>query len=544
MSIKQYFVEHDRGFLLSLVIVVLAIYLPFLGNQFIFDDLVFFNHTIEDYKNSSSSFSPRSITYASLTWTWSLFGDLPHAHRLLNLFLHTTCVLLLFCWLRQLILLTWTAEKLNNDILSLKWGAWLGALFFASTPVATYAVGYLLQRSILLATVFTLAMQVSYLSGLIDKEKIAQRRGLALSVLFFLLAVLSKEHSVMAPLIVLATTVIIRTKVMADNLTLWATWMGYVAVALYITWSVKGVTGVIYELDAPQLLKNLEINNNHVSNLHFLSAITQAGLFFKYIFLWLLPNPAWMSIDMREQFFQSTTLQALVSAIGFMVYGLIALWLLLKQGQIKLVGLALLYPWLFFLVEFSTVRVQEPFVLYRSYLWFPGMMLLFVFVLRIFPNRKYVVLTLFLLILAIVPMSWNRLWVLADNYRLWNDAALLLRSENTSGAARIYYNRGNAELNAHKWKEAITDYQRSITLNPSIAQTHKNIAVAYFGLQNYREAIKEFDYAIELKSDYAEAYFGKAITLKRLKKDSEAQVNIRKSCEHGYASACFLIQSQ
>lgn len=36
--------------------------------------------------------------------------------------------------------------------------------------------------------------------------------------------------------------------------------------------------------------------------LYPLSVLNQLGLFFKYLGLWLLPNPAWLSVDMREAF--------------------------------------------------------------------------------------------------------------------------------------------------------------------------------------------------------------------------------------------------
>ena len=47
--------------------------------------------------------------------------------------------------------------------------------------------------------------------------------------------------------------------------------------------------------------------------------------------------------------------------------------LLLRGGIKGLFGLALLYPWLQ-PVKFPSIRVQEPFVLYRGYLSMPGMM--------------------------------------------------------------------------------------------------------------------------------------------------------------------------
>lgn len=507
-----------------------------------FDDIEFFNRTIGEFAKSSFDFSPRWLTYASLYWTWSLFSDLPYAHRIVNIILHVTCVLLLFYWLYHLITIA-LRDTTNSETSHLKWGAWLGALFFACNPVAVHAVGYLVQRSILLAGIFTLCMQISYLRGLIGENNVRQHLWLSLSVIFFLLAVLSKEHSLIAPIIIVATTLLLKSYIRVDKRAIGMTLFAYFLIALFIALRVKGVLGDVYEIDAPQLINNFETSRTSTTSLHLLSVLTQAGLFFKYLLLWSLPNPAWMSIDMREPFAQSfSSWQMWAPAIGFILFGAYSFKLLLRGGRTGLIGFALLYPWIFFMVEFSTIRIQETFVLYRSYLWMPGTMLLFPLVLYRLRDAKKIIAALIALTLIFIPLSWNRLWVFADSYRLWNDAALLLPSQTTPGAARIYYNRGNAELAANHWDEAIEDYQKSKSLSPDTAQIYKNTGVAYFSLHKYDLAIQEFDHAIALKPNYADAYFARAVTLKRLNLDNEALANMRKSCSLGSLSACLIVQ--
>jgi tetratricopeptide (TPR) repeat protein len=172
------------------------------------------------------------------------------------------------------------------------------------------------------------------------------------------------------------------------------------------------------------------------------------------------------------------------------------------------------------------------------------MMLLFPLLLNTFPNRKKVTIALTVITLLLVPLSWNRLWVFADNYRLWNDAALLLPNEHTSGAARIYYNRGIAGLAAKRWDEAIADFQRVKTIDPKIEQAYYNAGTAYISLGRYQEAINEFDRAIALKPDYADAYYGKGMALKRLHSNEEALVNIKKGCMLGNKIACVIVAFQ
>ncbi len=426
-TILNYFSERDRGFIISLLAIVGLVYLPFLGNPLFFDDLQFFSSTVGRYTNSLFHFSPRWLPHASLAWTWTYFSDIPHIHRLFNILLHCVNVVLIFFLIRQLT--TLIASEIKTVYCN--WGAWLGALFYACNPVTTYAVGYLIQRSILMATLFTLAMQLAYLRGLVCEKNLSQKLWLILSLLFYFLAVSSKEHSLMAPAILLAMTILLRPRILVDKRVLWLTWLGYMVIALILILRMKGLLGVAYEHDAADLFDQQGIAEASTMP-HLLSALTQAGLFFKYLLLWLLPNPAWMSIDMRETFAGSLNAWGnWLGLIGFVLYGLLAFGLLLRKGKAGLAGLALLYPCLFFMVEFSTIRIQEPFVLYRSYLWLPGMMLFFPLLLSILPNRKRTMIALTLLTLSLVPLSWNRLWVLADDCRLWNDAALLLPNERT-----------------------------------------------------------------------------------------------------------------
>lgn len=534
-KILIYFQQRDRGWVLSLLAVITLIYIPFLGNTFFFDDVNFFTGDVpSSFANSHFHFDLRWLPYASLGWTAAIFSDVvPHFFHLGNMLLHATNVILLFFLLRQLMTLALPHD--NKDAYS-DWGAWLGALFFACHPVAVYAVGYVIQRSILMATLFTIAMQLAYLRGLIN----GQKRWLALSLLFYFLAVFSREHSLMAPAIAIATTILLRPQICADKRVLWATWAGYVAIGIFVVLRVKGVFGVAYEYEAAELFEQQNIVAS-AGILHLLSVFTQAALFFKYLFLWLLPNTAWMSVDMRETFASSwVAWQNWMRVFGFILYGVLAYRLLLRRGKSGLVGLALLYPWLFFMVEFSTIRVQEPFVLYRSYLWMPGMMLFIPLLVGALPNRKRTVIAITVITLSLIPLSWNRLWIFADGYRLWNDAALLLEDEHTPGAVRIYFNRGKIELDAKNWEAAIADFSRVATINPKIEQIYEHTGTAYSGLGRYQEAISNFDQAIALNPNYADAYFGKGMALKRLHSNEEASTNIKKSCALGNKIACFI----
>jgi hypothetical protein len=95
------------------------------------------------------------------------------------------------------------------------------------------------------------------------------------------------------------------------------------------------------------------------------------GLFFRYGLLWLIPNVGWMSIDLRPAFPLSlASAQAIASVLAYLGLLAASAWLVLRRSDVLgLIGLCLLFPLLMFGTEFGTVWIQDPFVLYRSYLW-------------------------------------------------------------------------------------------------------------------------------------------------------------------------------
>lgn len=551
------FYQGDFGWLLSLLAAGLLVYLPFLGNPFVFDDLGFFSaDTLNGYSHSLH-FDPRWLPNASIAWTYALFDSLnPASFRLGNALLHGINVILLFYLLR---LLMGAAIEEQQRHFTTIWGAWIGALVFACHPVAVYAVGYAIQRSILMATCFALVMQLAWLKGLLT----GKQRWLWAAVAAFFLAAFSKEHSVLMPGVLLAITLLLRKKNQASAGAMWLTGSAFAVIGLLLVLSSRGVLGTPYEFFSSLRLEQQGLVVS-TPKLYLLTVLTQAGLFFKYLMLWVLPNPAWMSVDMREHFILSLQeWQGWAGALGFILYGVVAFRLLLRPRWRGLVGLALLYPWLQFWVEFTGIRVQEPFVLYRSYLWLPGTMLLFPLLAAKFfqtsflglgaeqallttsavnklPSRRALLAGVGV-VLLLVPLAWNRLWVFADNYRLWNDAALLLPDEHVVGADRIFYNRAKALDSAHRWDEAIPDYQRAIALSPQLAPMRYALGMAYAKSRHYPEALVQLDVAITLQPKVAIGYYGKGLVLMQLNQRDQALQQMNKSCELGEKSACAMV---
>ena len=70
--------------------------------------------------------------------------------------------------------------------------------------------------------------------------------------------------------------------------------------------------------------------------------------------------------------------------------------------------------------------------------------------------------------------------------------------------------------------EAIRQYQEAIRLKPDYAEAHNNLGVALGGKGQMDEAIRQFQEAIRLKPDYAEAHYNLGLALGRKGQTDEA----------------------
>jgi protein O-mannosyl-transferase len=176
---------------LALVIglTVLA-YLPSLANGFIWDDDV--SLTINPFILSGDGLRQFWLTTqtpdywpvtATTLWTeWRLWGSDPLGYHVTNLGLHLLEVGLLWAVLRRLRIP----------------GATLAALLFAVHPVNVESVAWITQRKNLMAMLFFLLSIRAYL-----RSEEGARSGYALSLLAFLLALLSKGSVAILPVVLL-----------------------------------------------------------------------------------------------------------------------------------------------------------------------------------------------------------------------------------------------------------------------------------------------------------------------------------------------------
>jgi tetratricopeptide (TPR) repeat protein len=84
--------------------------------------------------------------------------------------------------------------------------------------------------------------------------------------------------------------------------------------------------------------------------------------------------------------------------------------------------------------------------------------------------------------------------------------ALFLLLNQAKIRAVVYSNRGTAHLNMEEYDQAIQNYDKAIELNPNLAIAYNNRGNAYEDKGEYDRAIQDYDKAIELNPNLAIVY--------------------------------------
>lgn len=516
---------------LFIVLAVGAIYLvcgPFLSNPIVFDDYSFFYQGYpEKFFAAGPSFSTRWWVYETFAFTVLQCGQELRWLRLGNLLAHVAAAAALYFLVRQLLsdLDRKISAKVDADAAAL-----LAATLFLLHPLAVFAQGYLIQRTILMATVFLLLSLLAFWRGLNGL-----RGGLALSCLFCFVAIYAKEHAVMLPAVSGVLWGLHRRSGLRQGVSDGAVLAALLVqglVALLAVFQAKGwIGGAMEPLTTEILVGEAPVTT---SALYPLSVLNQAALFFKYLLHWVLPNPSAISIDMREAFpldFSSVALW--MAAIAYLAYGVSSAVLLLKGGASGLLGAALLVPWILFFTEFSTARVQEPFVLYRSYLWMPLLFAGFALAARRLSTFLTIALGV-LAALALAALSFDRLTTLSHPYLVWNETVELLERDGVRpgvfGAYRLYYNRGKAAYQEGMQDKALADFDRAIQIKPDFGHAYHQRGTIWLSRKEWLRAAIDFERAMVLVPNHVKSYRGRAKALEEMGNADEARKTREFAC--------------
>lgn len=521
-----------------------VLYLPFLGNPWVFDDWTLFSgRRFFYYATTPLGMGLRLPPYFSLTATETLGGSMT-VHRSISLLFHIACALALYRLLYDLQRLAAQADRVAMPETGFDTDAAVRAVIvaaaFAIHPVAVYGAGYLVQRSILFATLFSLLSILLLLRGL--------RRGSHAdafsAALMYWLAVLSKEHALLLPaagLPLVALASVPRRLALRHA----AIYLAACApAALLVVLLSLGWIGTTYEDAYAAISAQMEAagSDSAAGYPQAMSAVTQAGLFFRYLALWLWPDPGAMSVDLRVDFLGSWSAGWIAAkTLAFAGCGVLGVALLLRRGAARIAGFGLLYFWLLYLVEFSAARFQEPFVLYRSYLWAPGIACMVLAATSRLP-RRVVVATGVAACIALAFAARDRLLSFSSPLLLWEDAVAKLPQQTVPWGSRTMYNLGREYLYAGLPGKAVEVAERCIARYPETAQCHYARGAIRLHQEDFEGARADFSRVLEIQPASAIVHHRLGLALEGLGRNEQAQSSYRRASELGYKGADLELQ--
>ena len=486
----------DSWFALLVLVVVSAVaatlYGPYLENPFVFDDgNLFFTSRLTTAAVEPWELLTRSLPYFTLGWVQTQFGTM-EAHRLISLVLHILVAWQLYQLLKQLLVLDLDRKEPADRERAYVVAALLAVVFVAH-PVAVYAAGYLIQRTTVMAALFSLISLRYLLMALQEGSFVKALRAALMSSL----AMLCKEHSVTVPFAALSLVLMLE-RMDGRTAQICATFIGANLPAIALVFSVgMGFVGQPYEprlSDMAGEIYGLPAFEGRGDRWLF-SAYTQAQLYYQYWLQWLAPSTTKMSADLRVDFLQPWTFASALLQLGlFVAVPSVVAGFSLRTGKHRLFAFGLAFSALLFLVEFSLVRFQEPYVLYRSYIWAIGYAATVAALARHLPWRVTLALGALVLPLLFVQ-SQDRLESFSSRAALWEDAAAKLPKPEVAGASRIFFNRGNERFQKGNMEGALLDISKAIELSPENSSFYLARATTLTRIGRPQEALSDLETA-------------------------------------------------
>jgi len=493
--------------LLIAVGVTLLVFLPSLRNGFVtnWDD----NGYIRDYQpikafnwaNIKIIFSTyhqgnyHPLTIFTYAIEYALVGLKPFLYHFDNLILHLLNVVLVFIFSKKL------TKKLEI--------AFITALLFGIHPMHVESVAWVSERKDVLYTFFFMLAAICYVDYL-QKPK-AQARNFALSLIFFLIALLSKPAAVCFPGVILAIDWFrgrtFSTKLLFEKVPFIIIAVIFGIISIY----AQKDLGAIHDLGAILSFKDRV----------FLSfyAIVQ------YLSKFLLP--VGLSAFHPYPLLKHFQLPLKVYAAPIIVLALLfILYITVRKNRIYLFG------GVFFLVNIAMVLqllpVGSAIIAERySYVSYIGLFMIVGYMYCSITDSKYKNIKHFKTTIVAILVTWgvflsiasfNRIKVWMRGDYLFED--ILLQYQNQpfiyNNLADIYFK----ELKEND--KALYYYNKTIEMDSSSEMVYCNRAILNFDMQRYPEALCDFNHTLRFNPKNTDALLGRANTLSTLGKFEQA----------------------
>ncbi len=465
-----------------IVLFTFLAYLPVFQNGFTnWDDNIYItenslirNFSLENIKQwFSESFQGlyQPLVLASLTADYAINGLDPFWFHLTNLLLHIINTLLVFTFIRKL---------LNSESMGL-----LVMLLFGLHPLHVESVAWVTERKDVLYSFFFL-LSLNLYTRYYLKNKLSHYW---LSFVFFILALLSKVSAVTLPLTLLLVDFYFKRDLLCRRVIVEKS--PFLLAALGF-----GILNIAMHHEFGSLANY----SNFSEPVRFFLAPTGLMYFLvKTLWPWTLSvyNP--LPVEITNAIIIENTIYFIL------LVSLIILVIKLKQRTITLGAL-------FFIITIGLFMVPpgEPVIASERYSYISsiGLFIIIAFGFQNLTNRfksRYFrtaivsLLTLWIVFLGIKTNDYAKVW--RNSLTLWDH---VIRVRGESFLALLV--RGNAYVENRELPAALSDYNRSIELNPNYYKTYDRRGHAYLLMEDYPAAIKDFLKSVQLNHEGFDAH--------------------------------------
>jgi protein O-mannosyl-transferase len=493
---KEGFFEKPVNLAIIIIAITFIAFFPSLKNNFIptWDDdrYVMNNPVIQDLNlpNVGKMFTrPVNGAYVPLTLItfaieYNLFGNKALPFHTTNLILHLLCTFLVFRLFRLL----------NLNLIY----AALGALLFGIHPMRVESVAWITERKDVLYGLFYLISLIAYLKY--TTQQTNKSRYYVICLISFFLALLSKIEAVTLPLSLILIDYYskrpLNGKLITEKIPFFflSLFFGLIGVLIIYRAGLK-VEGFLKVNETESLISRV-----------FYGLYSFGGYIFKFLFPFqqsaLYPRPEATGFFKIVLYFLNPVILLL---LGFLIYRT------LRKTVVILFGALFFLANIIFLLQVFSVGIA---FFADRYTYIPYIGLFFITawsaeqLIRKRPQIKYTIVTVLTIYsLVLITLTYNRCKVWKDGVSLWSDVI----EKYPDRTIIPYTNRGISYTTLGEWDNAITDFNKVISIDPKNAGVYLDRGFVYGFLGQPEDAIADFSRSLEIDPENARAYQNRGV---------------------------------
>jgi tetratricopeptide (TPR) repeat protein len=511
-------------------IVAFAVYIPALSNGFVnWDDqgYIYNNAAIRQINADFLRWVVKAdvlgnyhpLTMLSHAVDYALYKLNPAGHHLTSVILHALNTVLVFFVTLRLVSAASSVDGQSKPRPGLV-AAFATALLFAVHPLHVESVAWASERKDVLYAFFYLLAVIWYL-----RYAAGSRAAYAVSLVFFILSLLSKPMAITLPLVLLIIDHYPLKKLSGPGRTqALVEKIPFVALSMifaYVTVFTQAIGGALDMARAPLAERLLVAARGYV--------------FYIYKTLWPLELAQVYPYPTEINFL---SLEYAGSVIFLVIVTAFAIYMLTKKGAGPYIAL-LSYYVLTLLPVIGIVQAGTQSAADR-YAYLPGVAIFVLVGLAIerYSSRKSLPVfgTVFLLIVVLLGLktaSQTRIW--RDGVTFWTNEINLYPESNIG-----FHNRGLAYRYEGRHDEAIADFDRALRIDPSEVNSYIERGAAYLIMGRTSDAVADFSRAIEIDSDDYVARVNRAVAFasagdyERAESDFDRAIKLRPAGKLAY----------